>query len=109
VCVRLPDFAAIFSKNVPVAAEEEADTVRVDEALPPAGGVTVDGLNEALTPVRSPETLRLVAALKPFKLRTVTVAVLPVLPLAFDTAIEVGETATEKSGAGALIVNARAV
>jgi hypothetical protein len=95
-----PALPVIFTAKVPVAAEEDADTVRMDEALPPAGGVTVDGLKDAVTPVGNPERLKLVAALKPFTLPTVTVVVLPVLPLAFDTVIELGETAREKSGAG---------
>ena len=62
------------SVNVPAVAEEEAFSARVEDALPPAGGVTLVGENVAVTPLGRPEKLRAVAALNPFKLPTVTVA-----------------------------------
>lgn len=57
---------------------DEADSVSVELALPPTGGVTTEGENDAVTPLGSPEMLRFVALLNPFRLETLTVA--PALP-----------------------------
>jgi hypothetical protein len=90
----------IVTVEVPVVAVAEADKVSVEDALPPEGGVTDAGLNEAVTPLGSPEAERLVAALKP--LRLVTVVVLVPLP-PWATLTEVGEVAIEKFGTGAAV------
>ena len=60
---------------VPVVAVADAVSVRVEVALPFAGGVT--GLVEkaAVTPVGNPEALSVVAALKPARLMIVIVLV----------------------------------
>src|SRR5262249_37605217 len=43
---RLPDEPVRVTENVPVAAVEEATRVRVEEAVPPGGGVRLDGDKE---------------------------------------------------------------
>src|SRR5215471_2937861 len=91
-----PEVPVIVTVNVPAVADEEAFSVRVEEELPPAGGVTLVVENVAVTPLGRPETLRAVAALNPFRLPTVTVAE-PLLPSM--TFSEPGETPMLKSGA----------
>jgi hypothetical protein len=59
---------------VPVGAVEDAVSVSVDVAAPPAGAVTGLGENAAVTPVGSPDAERVVGP--PETLLTVTVAVL---------------------------------
>jgi hypothetical protein len=51
---------------VPVVAEEEAVSVRVDVALPFALGVTELGEKLAVTPLGSPVALNVIAELKLF-------------------------------------------
>jgi hypothetical protein len=53
----------------------EADNVSVERALPPAGGVTTEGLKVAVTPLGSPGRLNVTPALNPFRLFTVTTLV----------------------------------
>lgn len=74
-----PEVPVIVIVVAPMAADEDAVSVRVDVALPFAGGVT--GLVEkvAVTPLGSPLTLNVVAELNPPVL--VTVIVLAPLPL----------------------------
>jgi hypothetical protein len=80
---------------VPVVAVDDAVNVRVDVALPFAGGVM--GLVEkaAVTPLGSPDALSVVAELNPFWLVTVIVLV-AVEPCATLTAL--GDAATVKPG-----------
>ena len=97
VWLRLPDVPPIVSVKLPALAEEDTASVSVDDALPPADGVTLGGPNDAVTPLGRPEMLRLVAPLKPFRLLTVTTA----LPLLFGAiVIEPGATLSPKSGIG---------
>ena len=79
----------------PVVAVEEAVSVRVEVALPFAGGVT--GLVEkpAVTPLGNPLALNVVAELKPPVLVTVIVLV-PLLPWVMVK--ELGEALTLKAG-----------
>lgn len=67
----LPEFTVIVSTKVPVAAVRDAEKVSFEVATPPGDGVTLVGENEAVTPLGTPETLRPVAPLKPFRLVTV--------------------------------------
>lgn len=97
VCVVEPDVPVTVTVAVPVVAEEEAVSVSVEVAVPLAGGVTGFGENAAVTPLGNPEAVRLVAALKPFKLVTVIV-LLPLEPCV--TVSDDGEAATLKSGVG---------
>ena len=76
--LRLPETPVTDSVKVPVDAADEADSVSTDDALPPAVGVRLDGVNTAVTPPGNPDTPRLVALLKLFTLPTVT----DTLPLA---------------------------
>lgn len=85
-----------MSVNVPVAATEEAESVSVEEALPPAGGVTLAEEKVALTPLGKPETVRPTVELKLFTLFTVT-TVLPLLP-PWTRLIEPDERLRVKSG-----------
>jgi hypothetical protein len=64
---------------VPTVALEEAVNVRVEVALPLAGGVTGLVENAAVTPLGRPEAVNVVAELKPPVLVTVMVLV-PLLP-----------------------------
>src|SRR5712692_9007616 len=69
-----PEAPVTVRLKVPAAAVDETASVNVEEALPPAAGVTLVGENVAVTPLgRVLETLSPVAALKPFRLVTVTV------------------------------------
>jgi hypothetical protein len=79
----------------PIVAEALAVRVRVDVALPPEGGVTELGENEAVTPAGRPRAESETAELKPPMLVMVTVAVM-LEPWAMER--EVGETEAEKSG-----------
>jgi len=81
---------------VPVAADAETVTVKVDVADPPEVRVTEVGLNVAVTPVGAPETDRLTVPVKPYSDVTVMVEV-PEEPGAMVR--EVGEADIEKSGA----------
>ena len=61
-----PDVPVTVTVAVPVVADAEAVNVRVDVALPLAGGVTDVCENAAVTPVGIPVALSEVAALKLF-------------------------------------------
>src|SRR3984885_15898823 len=79
----------------PMVAVDEAVSVRVEVALPFAGGVTEVGENTAVTPVGRPEAVSAVAELKLFWLVMVIVLV-PLLPC--FTVSEVGEAPIVKFG-----------
>jgi len=65
-CWSVPEVPVTVRVNVPAVAVDEAVMVRVDDALPLAGGVTLAGEKVAVTPAGKPETLRLVELLKLF-------------------------------------------
>lgn len=90
-----PEVPAIVIVAVPTVAEEDAVRVRVEVALPLAGGVT--GLVEklAVTPLGNPLALNVVAESKPPVLVMVIVLV-PLLP--WVTVTEVGEALRLKFG-----------
>lgn len=69
----------IVTVAVPTVAVEEAVSVRVELALPFAGGVTGLVENAAVTPEGRPEALNVVAELNPPVLVTVMVLV-PLAP-----------------------------
>lgn len=56
-----------------MAAVSDVASVSLEVAMPPAGGVTLAAEKEAVTPLGTPETLKLVALLNPFRLVTVMV------------------------------------
>jgi hypothetical protein len=93
-----PDVPVTVTVKVPVVAVPEADRVSVELALPPAGGVTEDGANDAVTPLGRPEALSETAELNPLRLLTVMVLV-PEPP--WVTLTEDGEADMPKSGTGA--------
>lgn len=68
----------IVTVAVPTVALEEAISVRVEVALPFAGGVTGLAENDAVTPLGKPEALNVVAELNP----PVLVIVIVLVPLA---------------------------
>ena len=68
----------IVTVAAPTVALEEAVSVRVEVALPFAGGVTGLVENAAVTPVGKPEALNVVAELNP----PVLVMVIVLVPLA---------------------------
>ena len=70
-----PDVPVTVTVLVPDAADEDAVKVKVEVALPFAGGVTGFGENAAVTPLGSPDALSVVAELNPFWLITVMVLV----------------------------------
>ena len=74
LCCLAPEVPVIVIVIVPTAADEEAVRLRVDDALPPAAGLTLAGEKAAVTPAGTPAILRLVAELKPPRLPTLTVA-----------------------------------
>ena len=93
--VSAPEVPVMVTVAGPVVAVLEAVSVRVDVALPFAGGVTGLGEKAAVTPLGRAEVLSVVAELNPFTL--VTVMVLEALePRATLTAL--GEAATVKPG-----------
>jgi hypothetical protein len=93
-----PEVPVTVTVAGPVVAEAEAVRVKVELALPLPGGVTGFAEKEAVTPLGSPDALRLVAELNPPWLETVMVLV-PLPP--WVTVTEGGEAATVKSGAPA--------
>ena len=93
-----PAVPVTVTVKVPVVAEAEAVSVSVEDALPPAAGVTDDGANDAVTPAGSPEAESAVAAENPLRLVTVVVEV-PLPPCAIET--DDGDRPIEKSGAAA--------
>ena len=66
VTVVAPDVPVTVTVFVPAVAVEDAVNVRVDVALPFAGGVMGLGEKAAVTPVGNPDTLSVVAELNPF-------------------------------------------
>jgi hypothetical protein len=75
LCTIEPAVPVIVIVAVPVVAVDEAVNVRVELALPLAGGVTGLVENAAVTPPGRPDALRVVAELKPFWLVIVIVLV----------------------------------
>jgi hypothetical protein len=102
-----PEVPVIVTVAAPTVAVEEAVSVRVEVALPFAGGVTGLVENAAVTPVGKPVAVSVVAELKP----PVLVMVIVLVPLApWVTVTEVGEAAMVKFGvAVAVTVRARVV
>src|SRR5467141_581435 len=94
-CVSAPEVPVTVTVALPVVAPAAAVSVRVDVALPFAGGVTGLVENAAVTPPGKPEALSVVAELNPFRLLMVMVLV-PLEPWAMVR--EEGEAATLKSG-----------
>src|SRR5258708_20213461 len=94
-CTSEPGVSVRVRVVVRVVAVEDAVKVKVDVALPFAGGVT--GLVEkaAVTPLGRPDALSVVAELNPLRLVTVMVLV-AVEPRVTLTAL--GEAATVKPG-----------
>ena len=76
---------------------DDAVSVSVLVALPPATGVTATGESAAVNPLGRPDTLRLVPELYPLRLPTVIVLV-ALAPGFIDTAA--GDALSEKSGEG---------
>ena len=70
--MRLPEVPVTVTVKVPVAAEAPAESVSV---LPAAVGL---GMNEAVTPLGTPEAVRFTLLLKPFAGLTEMVLVAPV-------------------------------
>jgi len=83
-----------------MAADADTETVNVDVAEPPEGGVTEVGLRVVVTPVGAPEAERLTAALKPPTEATVIVDV-PEPPCTIVRVV--GEADNEKSGAAVTV------
>lgn len=79
VCDVDPEVPVIVTVAVPTVALEEAVSVKVEVALPFAGGVTGLVENDAVTPLGKPLALSVVAESKPPVLVTVIVLV-PLLP-----------------------------
>jgi hypothetical protein len=90
-----PEVPVIVIVVVPTVADEDAVSVRVDVALPLAGGVTGLVENVAVTPLGKPLTLNVAAESKPPVLLTVIVLV-PLLP--WVTVTEAGDALTLKFG-----------
>ena len=90
-----PEVPVTVTVALPVVAVPDAVSVRVDVALPFAGGVTGLVENAAVTPLGKPEALSVVAELKLFRLVMVMVLV-PLEPCAMLR--EEGEAPMVKSG-----------
>jgi hypothetical protein len=90
-----PDVPVMVTVLVPVVADADAVRVKVDVALPFAGGVTGFVEKAAVTPLGKPEALSVVAELKPFRLVMVMVLV-PFEPWVIVS--ELGAAPMEKSG-----------
>ena len=75
LCVSEPEVPVTVTVALPVVAVAEAVSVRVELALPFAGGVTGLVENAAVTPLGKPEALSVVAELKLFWLVMVMVLV----------------------------------
>src|SRR5258708_15010574 len=97
--VSAPEVPVMVTVAVPVVAVPEAVSVRVEFALPFAGGVTGLVENAAVTPLGKPDALSVVAELKPLRLVMLMVLV-PLEPWLMVS--ELGEAAIEKSGVAVL-------
>lgn len=107
LCEVDPEVPVIVTVAVPTVAVEEAVSVKVEVALPFAGGVTGLVENAAVTPLGRPLALSVVAESKPPVLVTVMVLV-PLPP--WVTVTEVGEAEMLKFGdADELTVSASVV
>ena len=95
LCASDPEVPVTVTVAVPVVAVAEAVNVSVELALPLAGGVTGLVENAAVTPLGSPEALKVVAELKLFWLVMVTVLA-PLPPCV--TVTEEGEAPMVKFG-----------
>ena len=95
VCTMVPEVPVIVTVEVPCVAVEDAVKVRVEVAVPLAGGVTGLVENDAVTPLGNPEAESVVAELNPFML--VTVIVLFAVELC-ATLTEDGDALTVKPG-----------
>ncbi len=93
--LRLLAVPVMVTVKVLAVAVDEAARVSVEEALPPAAGITLDGENAAVTPLGKPPMLRLVAELKPFTLPIVTV---PLLLLPWMTFNDAGAVRVKSCG-----------
>src|SRR5580700_10124317 len=93
LCVVDPDTPVTVTVAVPVVADDEAVSVKVELAVPFAGGVTGLVENAAVTPLGKPVALSVVAELNPFKLVMVIVLV-PLEPCVMVS--ELGAAAIEK-------------
>src|ERR1700682_873658 len=94
-CVSAPEVPVIVTVAFPVVAVPDAVSVRVDVALPFAGGVTGLVENAAVTPLGTPEALSVVSGLKLFRL-VMVMALVPLEPWAMVR--EDGEAPMVKSG-----------
>jgi len=95
VCVVDPETPEIVTVAVPVVAVPDAVSVRVDVAVPFAGGVTGLVENAAVTPLGNPVALNVVAELNPFRL-VIVIVLVPFDPCVMDR--ELGEAPMVKSG-----------
>jgi hypothetical protein len=95
-----PDVPVTVTVALPVVAVADAVSVRVEVALPFAGGVTGLVENAAVTPLGKPVALSVVAELKLFWLVMVMVLV-PLPPCV--TVTEDGEAPTVKLGCAAVL------
>jgi hypothetical protein len=100
LCDVEPEVPVIVTVAVPTVAVDEAVSVKVEVALPFAGGVTGLVENDTVTPEGRPEALNVVAESNPFWLAMVIVLV-PLLPCV--TVTEVGEALTVKFGDAAAV------
>lgn len=65
-----PEVATMEVEDAAIGADADAVNVSVELTLPFAGGVTVCGLNEAVTPLGSPPNMSVTGELNPFWLDT---------------------------------------
>jgi hypothetical protein len=100
----VPEVPVTVTVEVPVVAVDDAVNVRVEVAVPFAGGVTGLGEKAAVTPAGNPEAVNVVAALKLFTLATVIV-LLAVEP--WVTLTVLGAAETVKPGVPAPTVKTR--
>ena len=71
----MPELATMATEKIPVTAVDDALSVRVEAALPPAGTVRLAGVNAPSTPPGKPGRLRLMLWLELPWLITLIVAV----------------------------------
>jgi hypothetical protein len=90
-----PETPEIVTVAAPVVAVPEAVSVKVDVAVPFAGGVTGFVEYAAVTPLGNPVALSVVAELNPFRL-VIVIVLVPLEPCVIDN--ELGEAPIVKSG-----------